>query len=216
MHPFDKVLDIDAHRELPKACNASGMLTGNCCVDGQSLRVQGFVLDQITQLSSACEWNLATRGLDTGRSWAPTYPNKPYFSGEMTMEAYNHTLTADLGRQNMESGTKLSRRFAIDWELVEREVAYMTAIERQRQSWMFIDIKMMTFGRRLFRGFMGLGPAAAQIGDKICVLLGGQVLYVLRDRNDSHFEFVRECYVHGMMDGQACEDGVLNREIVLV
>jgi hypothetical protein len=74
---------------------------------------------------------------------------------------------------------------------------------------MLIDIKMMTFGRRLFTtrgGFMGLGPAAAQVGDKVYVLLGGQVLYVLRDHGESQFEFVGECYVHGMMDGQACSD----------
>jgi peptide deformylase len=41
---------------------------------------------------------------------------------------------------------------------------------------MLIDVKMMVFGRRLFRtsrGFMGLGLAAAQIGDSVSVLLGG-------------------------------------------
>jgi hypothetical protein len=220
MHPFEKVLDPDAYGEISKAYNASGMLTGNCYIDDRALRVQGSVLDQITQLSNICEWNLATRGLETERSWAPEHPNSPYFNGETIMEAYNHTLAADIGRQNMDSDSKLSRGFAIDWELVEREVAHMTPAERRRKSWMLVDVKMMAFGRRLFRtsrGFMGLGPAAAQVGDRICVLLGGQVLYVLRHLKDSHFELVGECYVHGMMDGQACEDGGFsNQEIILV
>jgi hypothetical protein len=220
MFPLEKTLDLDAYGEIPDAYNASGMLTGNCYIDGRTLCVQGSVLDQITQLSSICEWNLATRGLDTERSWAPEYPNNPYFTGETIMEAYNHTLAADIGRQSMENDGTLSRGFAIDWVLVEQEVAYMTPVERQRQSWMLIDVKTMAFGRRLFRtsrGFMGLGPAAAQVGDRICVLFGGQVLYVLRGHTESHFEFVGECYVHGMMDGQACKDGeFFNREIILI
>ena len=85
---------------------------------------------------------------------------------------------------------------------------------------MLIDTKMVTFGRRLFetsRGFIGLGPAAAQIDDEICLLLGGQVCYALRTRQDGHHEFIGECYVHGMMDGQACEDGSFSiRNIILV
>jgi hypothetical protein len=85
----------------------------------------------------------------------------------------------------------------------------MTALERQRQSWMLIDVKAMTFGRRLFqtsRGFIGLGPAACNLNDNVCVLLGGQVLYVLREHCNIGYEFIGECYVHGMMDGQALED----------
>ncbi|OCL11408.1 hypothetical protein AOQ84DRAFT_269871, partial [Glonium stellatum] len=52
-------------------------------------------------------------------------------------------------------------------------------------------------------GYMGIGPAACEIGDIVCVLFGGQVLYVLRPRNNGKYEFVGECYIHGLMDGQA-------------
>jgi hypothetical protein len=137
------------------------------------------------------------------------------------MEAFNHTLTADIGwRQNGNGSGVLSRGFAIDWDIVEQDRNDLTASERQIQSEMLIDTKERTFGRRLFvtsRGFMGLGPPAAQVGDQVCLLLGGQVLYVLRDREDGHSEFIGECYVHGMMDGQACEDESFSiRDIVLV
>lgn len=136
------------------------------------------------------------------------------------MEAFNHTIVADIGRRDVENDCQFSRGFAIDWEFVEQDTNKMTAQERQRRSWMLVDTKMMTFGRRLFettRGFIGLGPPAARIGDQVCLLLGGQVLYTLRAREDGHHDFVGECYVHGMMDGQACDDDSFSiRDIVLV
>ncbi|KAF2735902.1 hypothetical protein EJ04DRAFT_434201 [Polyplosphaeria fusca] len=81
-------------------------------------------------------------------------------------------------------------------------------------------MKSSTFGRRFFltkRGFMGLGPAATTLGDSVCVLFGGQVLYVLRENDELTHEFIGECYVHGMMDGQACDDESFSaRQFVLV
>ena len=56
-------------------------------------------------------------------------------------------------------------------------------------------------------GYMGLVPAAARVGDEICVFFGGQVLYVMRERNrcPGAWEFIGECYVDNMMDGRAYE-----------
>ncbi|RII09756.1 hypothetical protein CUC08_Gglean005746 [Alternaria sp. MG1] len=217
---FEKVLDSDEYGESKNAYNASGMSNGQCYIDGSHLCLQGSVLDRITRVSSICEWNLAARGLDTERSWIPENAGKLYFTGETLMEAFNHTMVADIGRRNPQSDSDLSRGFAIDWDLVGQDRRYLTAEERRRQSWMLVDTKMATFGRRLFetsRGFIGLGPAAAQIDDEICLLLGGQVCYVLRTRKDGHHEFIGECYVHGMMDGQACEDESFSiRNVVLV
>lgn len=50
--------------------------------------------------------------------------------------------------------------------------------------------------------YMGLAPGEARAGDLICVLLGGQVLYVLRPKGEG-FHFIGECYMHGMMSGEA-------------
>jgi hypothetical protein len=33
----------------------------------------------------------------------------------------------------------------------------------------------------------------------------GQVLYILRTRNNDELEFIWECYVHGLMSGEALE-----------
>jgi hypothetical protein len=49
---------------------------------------------------------------------------------------------------------------------------------------------------------MGLVPEETQIGEEIFLLLGGQVFYVLRPAKD-HYQLIGECYLHGLMDGQA-------------
>ncbi|KAF2174689.1 hypothetical protein K469DRAFT_613736, partial [Zopfia rhizophila CBS 207.26] len=52
-------------------------------------------------------------------------------------------------------------------------------------------------------GHMGLCPRAARVGDLIVILYGGSVPYVLRRHSDDCYTFVGECYVHGMMFGEA-------------
>lgn len=51
---------------------------------------------------------------------------------------------------------------------------------------------------------LGLGPTGTEKGDIVCILYGCTVPVVLRERPDKDgFEFVGECYLHGMMDGEA-------------
>jgi hypothetical protein len=62
--------------------------------------------------------------------------------------------------------------------------------------------------RRLFRtqnGYLGLGPMPAKIGDSVCILKGGRVPYVIRkvSEESSYFNFIGDCYVHGIMHGEA-------------
>jgi hypothetical protein len=54
----------------------------------------------------------------------------------------------------------------------------------------------------------GLAPPKTNHGDIICILFGCSVPVVLRkympnDTSDHRYTFVGECYVHGMMDGEA-------------
>ena len=64
--------------------------------------------------------------------------------------------------------------------------------------------------RRFFvtaKGYIGLGPPEVQDGHLVTVLLGGQVPFIL-SRQQEKFRLVGECYVHGLMDGEAfSEDG---------
>ncbi|KAF2433571.1 HET-domain-containing protein [Tothia fuscella] len=80
-----------------------------------------------------------------------------------------------------------------------------------------LNARDMCAGKRLFRaldGHLGLGPANMQPGDRVCVLLGARVPFVVRCNGD-HWHLVGECYYHGFMNGEAVEmseDGQLSTE----
>ncbi|KAK4508517.1 hypothetical protein PRZ48_002256 [Zasmidium cellare] len=52
------------------------------------------------------------------------------------------------------------------------------------------------------RGYYVLGPKSMRRGDVICVLFGGKVPFCLRPIG-TRYLLVGECYVHGLMDGEA-------------
>jgi hypothetical protein len=67
---------------------------------------------------------------------------------------------------------------------------------------------------RTTQGYYVLGPKVMETGDLICVLYGGKMPFCLRPWED-HFLLSGECYVHGLMDGEAVsmvEDGILQEE----
>ncbi len=61
------------------------------------------------------------------------------------------------------------------------------------------------------KGFIGLGPENMQVGDIVHIFLGANVPFVLRPRpqqtavseQGTAYEFVGNCYVQGIMDGEA-------------
>jgi hypothetical protein len=58
------------------------------------------------------------------------------------------------------------------------------------------------------KGYLGLGQEGFQIGDIICVFSGGEVPFLLRHISlpeDRKFQLLSECYVHGVMDGEALQ-----------
>ncbi|KAK7746220.1 hypothetical protein SLS62_009436 [Diatrype stigma] len=74
-----------------------------------------------------------------------------------------------------------------------------------------------TMARRFFvtsTGYMGLGPSSTAVGDCVYVLIGGCTPFVLRSAGESEVpsvgrrschRLVGDCYVHGLMDGEAME-----------
>ena len=78
-----------------------------------------------------------------------------------------------------------------------------------------IRIAQMLDGREVFigeNGLCGLVPDHAERRDLICVLFGCDVPVVLR-READHFTFIGECYVRGLMYGEAI--GALERGDVI-
>ena len=93
-------------------------------------------------------------------------------------------------------------------------------------------IALSCAGRRFFatNGSIGLGPAAMEVGDSICVFPGARMLYVLREihhgTQESHglqqreysampekilseerYKIIGEAYLHGFMFGEAFTAG---------
>ncbi len=65
--------------------------------------------------------------------------------------------------------------------------------------------KMFSVGRIMCAttaGYIGRIPHGSAVNDIICVFTGGSVPIVLRDNGDGCYEFIGECYVHGIMDGE--------------
>jgi hypothetical protein len=60
---------------------------------------------------------------------------------------------------------------------------------------------------------LGLAPSAAREGDKICLFFGAQVPFLVRKTEDGLYQFVGECYVHGIMDGEVMRAATDNEEI---
>jgi hypothetical protein len=54
---------------------------------------------------------------------------------------------------------------------------------------------------------MGLVPANTRSGDRIYVIFGADVPYVVRKtETDGNFTLIGECYVVGLMHGEAMKD----------
>src|SRR5438046_3464159 len=111
-------------------------------------------------------------------------------TGESLCDAYLRTIVADL-KYNI--GTPISRGYKMAWADISQ---YSNSkIAHEDPFWSLMDA---CFSRRCATtkgGLIGLVPGIAQSGDQVYILLGGQVLYMLR-KVEEHFMFIGECYLH--------------------
>ena len=65
---------------------------------------------------------------------------------------------------------------------------------------------------------IALVPRGTLIGDKLTILHGGHVPFVLRNAGtDHHFQVIGECFVEGSMRGEAMkDDSIDSTDIVLM
>jgi len=73
----------------------------------------------------------------------------------------------------------------------------------------FLSGTMLAVGRRMARtqeGHLALVPGDTEVGDRVFLLKGGQVPVVLR-REEGRWEVIGEAYVHGVMKGEAWDEG---------
>lgn len=71
------------------------------------------------------------------------------------------------------------------------------------------QLEKYALGRRFFiteKGYMGLAPAGVQTGDKVVILFGSHVPFILRGREAGDYEVVGETYVSGIMKGEVMKE----------
>ena len=173
-------------------------------ITDEELCLHGFHLDVIETLCQPLDYTDSSS--DGVKSWISQDKNEPYVAtGETVEEAFLRTIVADFYSILSEGTGHEARGFAMVWpENVN------STDEAQLERVRFAQYKLMrAYHTRRFaytrRGCMGLVPEGALIGDSIAVLLGGQMLYVLRSNaaGEARFWLVGEPCLHRIMDGEA-------------
>lgn len=191
-------------------------------IKGAKLTVRGIPLGTITSthassLQAGDPPTTTIQDITVEQSWAPTTPSSPYLpTGETTQQAYLRTIVGDLltirGSTPVKRGHAMSFDKLHDFQKQDDENEYMA--EMRKLTEVMGPMKIMTGHRRfayLDGGYMGLVPRRAEVGDEVFIFRGGQVPFVVRRRwgDDGvggwkrEWTFVGECYVHGVMDGEA-------------
>ncbi len=65
-----------------------------------------------------------------------------------------------------------------------------------------LGIGVLDDGFSVLRMVTWAGPGPMKEGDCLCLLFGGGVPYILRPK-DGRYIFIGDCYVEGLMEGQA-------------
>jgi hypothetical protein len=104
----------------------------------------------------------------------------------------------------------------------------MKDIEDNEQVKIDDAVTSATADRKFFRtkgGYMGLGPKGMRVGDIVFVLDGGNTPFLLRPKGQriipeqdarDIYELVGDCYVHGIMDGEAVGDTTKIEDVYIV
>jgi hypothetical protein len=168
--------------------------------NGRVLRVRGFEFDEVIRVScSRSRSSLAYR--EIVRRWHEMALSSGliYVTGQIVTRAMQHILCADIN----ENSIRVTQRG-------HRTVEKTTTTEYYGDR----ALLRATCNRRLIlskRKYLGLAPELTEPGDKICILGGGSVPFILR-QEEGRWISVGECYIHGIMDGEAVDDFKNNGE----
>lgn len=202
IRPFDRrnglADDLKAKKAMKRnVYNASGGTRLKAFISGDVLCISGINCDTIVDLND-------DPSLDKSHEWDLRSRNQ-YSTKEPFETVLRRTSAADVQYNTL--GRACARNGSIDYDLMHRAKAEFTLDQYEKQDTITQAYNAAMRSRKLCltqRGYIGLVPRPATVGDKVYVFLGGQVLYTLRpDRSDeSRFTYIGECYVHGLMDGE--------------
>jgi hypothetical protein len=216
-YAFQFKKSIEGHPN-ERVYNADHDLAAEIFITGLNIRVKGFCVCRIESLTP-----ISSRWMDPSQEmqWLESIQSASHYTdNDIARVALLRTLATDVILDGM---VAVSRGNAIDFVYEHRDHDSLTPEERMKKQQIRRNMKRFTLNRRLLwtsNGHVGLGPLDAEIGDQICVFYGGQVLYVIRENEQKPgYTFIGECYVDGLMDGEAFEllqDGTAQEEVFVL
>jgi hypothetical protein len=131
-----------------------------------------------------------------------------YIEGSSMLDAYCRTLCPNLFSDNCvpevaQFASFNESRWALQTILVSN--SSISDIPSRPRRYL-LTVTRLIKGRAFFvtqKGHIGLAPKAAKPNDQICVLLGCSTPLILRPIANEQHQIVGECYVHGLMNGEA-------------
>jgi hypothetical protein len=213
LEPFQSLTDRWVARMTPRILNPESKKAKyvECLVDGNvehcELRRELFRKARDKLLKDVPNYNL--------RKTHPHYPTPGDFQ-----DAYYRTVLTDRTASRQRASPGYIAACMTDLETTERGAVVLSAdvlpdvpLEKRCAAFQedFISaIEASLQFRTLFvtqSGYIGLGPLTMQPTDMICVLVGCSVPVVIRDDAPNCHVLVGECYMHGIMDGEAFQPG---------
>jgi hypothetical protein len=169
-------------------------------VNGSTLAVFGIQIGSLSTVLELTDASVYQNTAEVVNEWVPTDFDSVYaFTQETKLEAFLRTMVADL--EGLERVTNPRRGGKAEWDS-ERHCLATGADDRDvRVSCIYTRNRRFAYTEQ---GYMCLVSAQAQVGDIVFVLAGGSMPFVLRSHGCDYF-LVGECYVHGLMDGEALD-----------
>jgi hypothetical protein len=234
-------------QENPSEYHTSRGCKGGCkySENGQNLHIFGILFDRIAGVGRPLVEPGPDQNIDDvsiQSEWATIVERLKSYPGNETVDiAYFRTLIANtdiLARKaNDEYGAAflswyrwLHRAKGIEIPEYLLESQLDQTEENTRATLFHTSLMRVCYGRRFFLtrdGYMGIGPAAMELDDVVCIARGASVPLILREKRKFvgdglidpfnviyERELTGEAYVHGIMNGEAYDESQLE-EIVL-
>jgi hypothetical protein len=211
---------------------AGDIAHGVATVDSRELRVKGFSVDEIEEVLP-CPWEVQEHTTDmlvrTGIALLVMWESKclelskrAYSPESEAWDAHWRTLIANKkangeiyppGDDGREAYDLLRIKLGKEMTDQVRETQSVTDAQNPKVADYALAFGYACHGRSFFSTTggrsVGLGPRYAKRGDMICIFHNGVTPFIVRpgkeDPNGTRNEFVGECYVHGLMYGEALE-----------
>jgi hypothetical protein len=194
-------------------------------LEDATLALSGIHVDEITTISQVQFARIRKHRttVSTLQQWQaiidhPNQKDNAYANTSTTRDdAFWRTMVRDVYLNEKET-----RRASPSDYLLFNQYFEMIAFERlvsETLDWpkaekVMATVHTATYNHRFFvteKGYFGLGNPDTQVGDQVWVLIGGKVPFVLRpvvDNDgmssfDNSFRLIGDCYLHGIMDGEA-------------